>query len=86
MPASRELSDVRAAKVEATFHNWKLQQQLTAVQAGQQATRQQLDAAQCERADQEHKVSTGHLLFRLRVCTAACKKTWPSHTQQLKQV
>ena len=52
VPASRELSGVRAAQVEATFHNWKLQQQLTA----EQAARQQLDAAQCEHADQEQKV------------------------------
>jgi len=71
VPASRELSDVRAAKVEATLHNWKLQQQLTAVQAEQQATRQQLDAAQCECADQELKVGPGGPLLRQSVCTAA---------------
>lgn len=64
MPASRELSDVRAAKVEATIHNWKLQ-------AEQQATRQQLVAAQCECADQELKVGPDGPLLRPSVCTAA---------------
>ncbi len=80
VPLSRELHAERAAKDEATAHKLQLQQQLTAVQAEQQATRQQLVAAQCERAHQEQKVGAGDPLFRQRVCTAACNKTWTSYS------